>query len=288
MLTIGVTADLHWGIRSAGDAATKRLTEDLRRDPPDLLILAGDVGAGDDFPRCLEQFTAIPCRKALVPGNHDIWVTGDDGRGNSWTVYQDWLPRVSSAHDFHYLDQGPITLTEHDLAIVGTMNWYDGSWADTADWDPPDDFSERLRDMRFSRGRHNDARFVRWHLTHAEFTRHAVATLEAQLQSALREVSHTVVVTHHPAFRELNFPEDGPITVDRMLWQAFSGNRALEELLERFADRIAVVFSGHTHRARYGRLGRIEGYNIGGDYEWKRLLRFRWPERSIEAREFHP
>ncbi|MCX7702309.1 MAG: metallophosphoesterase [Gemmataceae bacterium] len=287
MLTLAVTADLHWGIRSSGDAATRRLSEDLRREPPDILILAGDVGAGEDFPRCLEHFATIPCRKALVPGNHDIWVTEDDGRGDSWTVYRDWLPRISAAYGFHYLDGGPMILTEHDLAIVGTMNWYDGSWADAENWDPPDDFSERLRDMRFSRGRHNDARFVRWHLTHAQFTQLAVATLESHLRAALGEVSHAVVVTHYPAFRGLNFPGHGPITLDRMLWQAFSGNRSFEELLERFADRIAVVFSGHTHRARHGKLGRIEGYNIGGDYEWKRLLRFTWPDKSVEPREFY-
>ncbi len=288
MLTLAVTADLHWGLRSTVDEATRQLVDDLRRRPPDVLILAGDLGAGEDFPRCLQLFEHIPGQKAFVPGNHDIWVTLDDERGDSWSVYQEWLPRVGGAHGFHYLDHAPLILPQHHLAIVGNMNWYDGTWVDLARWEPPDDFHERLRDMRFSRGRHNDARFVRWHLTHEQFTQYAITTLESHIETALRQVSHLVVVTHHPAFRELNFPNDGPITLDGMLWQAFSGNRSLERLLERFADRIVVVFSGHTHRARQGRLGAIEGYNIGGDYLWKRLLRFTWPEQRIEASEFHP
>jgi len=71
-----------------------------------------------------------------------------------------------------------------------------------------------------------------------------------------------------------------------MLWRAFSGNTAMEELLSRHAERIAFVFSGHTHRVREGHLGSIPGHNIGGDYDWKRLLRLSWPESKITATEF--
>ena len=45
------------------------------------------------------------------------------------------------------------------------------------------------------------------------------------MDEALRSVSRAIVITHHPAFSGLNFPETGPPTVDRMLWRAFSGNR---------------------------------------------------------------
>jgi predicted phosphohydrolase len=287
MLTIALTADLHWGIRPAGDAATLQLVSDLAADPPDVLVLGGDVGAGGDFERCLKLFANLPGRKALIPGNHDVWVEADDARGDSWHVYSKHLPALCNAHGFHYLDHGPLVLPDEDLAIVGSMNWYDWSWGQEPGWEPPADFEERLRDMRFTRGRHNDARFVRWRHTNQSFTAHAVTTLEGHLEEALQQVGRVIVVTHHPAFRGLNFPDPGgPPHVDRMLWRAFSGNVAMEELLTRHADRIALVFSGHTHRVRDGRLGPIAGHNIGGDYDWKRLLRLRWPDTTLEVKEF--
>src|ERR1051325_3156955 len=108
MLTIAFTADLHWGIRPAGNAATLQLVADLAASPPDVLVLAGDVGAGGDFERCLQLFANLPCRKALIPGNHDVWVEADDERGDSWRVYAEHLPTLSKRHGFHYLDAGPL------------------------------------------------------------------------------------------------------------------------------------------------------------------------------------
>src|SRR5262245_22779886 len=128
-LRLAITADLHWGIRPAGDAATRLLVSFLESDPPDVLILAGDVGAGDDFGPCLELFDGLPCITALVPGNHDSWVRTDDVRGDSLQVYHEHLPALCQAHDFRYLDHRPLALLDAGLAVVGSMNWYDYSWS---------------------------------------------------------------------------------------------------------------------------------------------------------------
>lgn len=285
-LKIAVTADLHWGIHETGDASTRRLISFLAEQPPDLLVLAGDIGAGDDFERCLELFDRFSMPKALVPGNHDIWVSPDDERGDSWKVYSEILPEISARHGFHCLDRGPLIFAETDLAVVGSMNWYDYSWADDPTWAKPDDWEQRLRDMRFTRGRHNDRRFVRWPFTDVSFTAQAVEKLEAQLADALRQASQAIVVTHHPAFEGLKYPESLPPHLDQMLWRAFSGNRSMERLIERHADRISLVMSGHTHRARDNHFAGIPGHNIGGDYGWKRLLTISWPARSMESHEF--
>jgi 3',5'-cyclic AMP phosphodiesterase CpdA len=286
MATIAITADLHWGVRAEGDAATRRLIGDLLADPVDVLVLAGDIGAGDDFARCLERFSGVGGRKALIPGNHDIWVEPDDARGDSWRVYSEWLPELSRQAGFHFLDHEPLLFPELELAMVGSMNWYDFSWGEVAGWEPPPDWAQRLREMRFTRGRHNDGRFVRWPFSHQEFTAKVVAVLARQLDEVLGQMRQAIVVTHHPAFAGLNFPDPGPPTLDRMLWRAFSGNQALEEVLARHAARIPLVFSGHTHRARENQLGTIRGVNIGGDYDWKRLIRLTWPEGTLEVREF--
>src|SRR5262245_10377630 len=127
-LSLAITADLHWGSHENGDEATRLLLAHLRHQPPDVLILAGDIGAGENFEKCLALFDDLACGKALIPGNHDIWVADNDARGDSLQVYRDYLPSVSAQHGFHYLDQGAFRVKEADLALVGSINWYDYSW----------------------------------------------------------------------------------------------------------------------------------------------------------------
>lgn len=284
---LAFTADLHWGVRDSGDAATRLLLAELYDRPPDVLVLAGDVGAGDDFERCLELFDKLPSRKALVPGNHDIWVAEDDRRGDSLSVYAKHLPQLCKQHGFEYLDQTPLLLPEAGLALVGSINWYDYSWSIDKLREVLPDWEERLRDKRFSRGRHNDGRFVRWPSDDVRFTAQVVAVLDQQLQEALRQVPQAIVVTHHPPFYGLNFPRpDEPLNPDSLLWDAFAGNRAMEALLARHAKQVPFTFCGHTHRARENTLHDICGYNIGGDYHFKRMLVLDWPARVIEPRVF--
>jgi hypothetical protein len=167
------------------------------------------------------------------------------------------------------------------------MNWYDYSWSlDSLLRLFPDEM-DRLRTKRFTRGRHNDANYVRWPLDDATFTAEVVATMRDHLRTALGAVSRAVVVAHHPPFYDLTFPRPAPPThLDGLLWVAFSGNQAIEELLAEHQDRIAFAFCGHTHREREGSLGAIRGYNVGGDYHFKRLLCLDWPEGTVGAHTF--
>jgi 3',5'-cyclic AMP phosphodiesterase CpdA len=287
-MRIAVTADLHWGHGERGNNATLALAHHLREHPPDLLLLGGDQGTAQHFGGCLELFADLPCLKALVPGNHDVWVEAGDARGDSLTVFEKHLPALCADLGYHYLDHGPLFLEDNSLAVVGTINWYDYSWAleklkqETSDWE------WRLRTMTFTRGRHNDRRFVLWPLTDVAFTQRVVADFEKHLQEALARAGKALVLTHHPACYGLNFPRqaEGPLPLDALLWDAFSGNRALEELLTAQAERLAVIFSGHTHRARDNRLGPAPAYNIGGDYHFKRLLLFDWPSGHMESHTF--
>jgi hypothetical protein len=244
------------------------------------------VGAGGHFAECLALFDALKCTKALVPGNHDIWVEDDDQRGDSLRVYHDHLPTLCREHDFHYLDDAPLLLLDSGLALVGNINWYDYSWSIDALRQQLPDWEYRLRAKVFNRGRHNDARFVRWPLNDEQFTSQVVANLERQLREALSQADRAILVTHHPPFRGLCFPRLGPPTIDGLLWEAFSGNRSLEEILARHAERIPFAFCGHTHRDRENLYNNIRGYNIGGDYHFKRLLLLDWPVGTVEAHVF--
>ncbi len=286
-MRIAVTADLHWGVHDAGDAATRQLIAELSANPPDLVILAGDIGAGDEFDPALALFDGLDCRKALVPGNHDVWVADGDPRGDSLAVYREHLPARSAAHGFHYLDAGPLVLDGLGLAVAGSMNWYDYSWADLAALAAAfPDWQDRLHSKRFTRGRHNDARFVRWP-PHDDrsFTAEVVAAFERHLR-AIDPTHRIVVVTHHPPLRALNFPRSGPPSPDGLLWDAFAGTQTMQDLLARHAGRIPFAFCGHTHRSRAGTHADIRGYNVGSDYPFKRLLYLDWPAGTITERTF--
>src|SRR5262245_16627029 len=287
-LRIAVTADLHFGTRhAAGQRTTLELAARLAEQPPDLLILAGDIGAGDDFDRCLEMFERLPGRKALVPGNHDIWVRSDDARGDSLDVYDRHLPAVARDHGFTYLDHESILLPESDLAVVGSINWYDYTWDnDQLRAAAPDDWQERLRTKRFTRGMHNDANYVRWSFDDPTFTEHVVTRLTTDVDSALDRVGNVIVAVHHPPVRGLLYPAPEPLTLDALLWRAFSGNTRLEAALTARARRIPFVFCGHTHTARSCVVEGMRGYNVGSDYHFKRLIWLDWPSGEVRDEEF--
>jgi predicted phosphohydrolase len=285
---IALTADLHYGIRDTGDWATHELVALLAEHQPDLIILAGDIGTGEHFERCLALFDKFSCKKALVPGNHDVWVKSIDPRGDSAHLYSELLPRVSADHGFHYLDQAPLVLPDAELAVVGSMNWYDYSWSIDRLKTATPQWEDYLARKCFTRGKHNDGNFVRWPFTDDQFTAKVVEALASQLDRVTAEVHQSIVVTHHPPFRGLNYPRPEPLGVDDLLWQAFSGNTRIEKVLKQYADRIAFAFCGHTHFAVGCEWHGIRGYNIGGDYHFKRLLMLDWPTGTISALEFRP
>jgi 3',5'-cyclic AMP phosphodiesterase CpdA len=284
-LSLALTADLHWG-HSRGMEANIQLIAALRAHPPDVLVLAGDIGSGEHFAGCLEQFAFFTGKKCLVPGNHDIWVPRETEE-NSWHRYHVELPAVSRRWGFHYLDEGPLLFPDEDLGLVGTINWYDYTWAIERIQQLAPGEEHRLISKRFTRGRHNDANFVRWAFDDPEFTSQVVGKFEQQLLAALDLVKNVVVIAHHPPLQELGFPRDESVEqLDVLLWDAFSGNQAMETILRAHADRISLVFCGHTHRARECQIGPMHGINIGGDYQFKRLITLDWPSGLRRVQEF--
>ncbi|QVL32644.1 metallophosphoesterase [Telmatocola sphagniphila] len=287
MIKIAVTADLHFGTRhTSGYQATLDLYSDLADNTPDILILAGDIGAGEEFERCLSLFQALECQKLVVPGNHDIWVRQGDERGDSFQVYDRYIPELCDRYGFHYLDHAPYLFSHEGLAIIGSMNWYDGSWgAEQLRLRVPD-WQERLSSKRFSRGMHNDANFIRWDFTDQTFCEWIVRRFEGQLNRALDAGYQSLVVTHHPPLQELMYPTAEPRTLDELLWPAFSGNLQLEELSKKNLSSIPFVFCGHTHYARKCQLESLQGINVGGDYHFKRLVRLNWPTGELSEQTF--
>lgn len=284
-LTIALTADLHLN-HARGQQANEALLAFLRHNVPDVLVIAGDVASSVSFGVCLERFADLPCRKAVTPGNHDLWVPTDHPT-DSLHAYQVQLPAEAALFGFHYLDHGPLLLPEHGLAIAGSVNWYDYSWSADAVRRLHPGEEHRLASKMFTRGRHNDANFVRWPMDDIGFTALVASALGRHIEAALAEVPSCIVVTHHPPFYGISFPRVAPpVELDSLLWDAFGGNAAVEGLLAKHAARIPFAFCGHTHREAEAELGPIRGYNIGGGYESKRLLWLEWPAGTVRAHEF--
>jgi hypothetical protein len=94
-------------------------------------------------------------------------------------------------------------------------------------------------------------------------------------------------MTHHPAFHAIGFPGPKPAEgLDQLLWEALSGNQALEDILLENAARIPLIFSGHIHRFADAKLGPARGINIGGDYHFKQLMMVNWPDCTVETHVF--
>src|SRR5262245_21862054 len=101
LMRLAVTADLHWGHGERGNRATLALVDFLRRQPPEVLLLGGDQGTGQHFEECLALFRDLSCVKALVPGNHDLWVNDDDDCGDSLRLFEQYLPQWCSQLGYH-------------------------------------------------------------------------------------------------------------------------------------------------------------------------------------------
>ncbi len=272
-MRLAVTADLHWGHSPKGDAATRELAAWMRGLEIDALVLAGDIGESLYFAQCLELFSGLSCRKLLVPGNHDLWVHAPTA--SSLVRYERELPRIAEAHGFEYLDLSP-ALFPNGEAVVGSINWYDYSFADPSVLEEYPRAEEMYRRKLFPRGDHNDGRFVRLGMPDEDFTVWVVHRLQEQLTALPADVERVVCIQHHPPLEGLFYPT--PIrSTEGKFWLAYTSNRAMQDLV--LSDpRIHTAICGHTHAyvecetARPDGGAPVHGINIGGDYGWKRLL----------------
>ena len=144
----------------------------------DAVLVIGDTAAfdGDALEQCLSRF-AISGPRLFVAGNHELWTAGHD----SYRLYTHELPGRVRALGWHWLEGEPFVAG--DAAIVGSLGWYDYSFAQPRAGDSPailraQDFPRRRRPRatvrplleaarrRFRRGmsvvaRWNDGRFVK-------------------------------------------------------------------------------------------------------------------------------
>ncbi|MDB5321930.1 MAG: metallophosphoesterase [Phycisphaerales bacterium] len=274
-----VTADLHYNHARSKPLAIE-VIDRMNRAGGDGVLVVGDtaVADGEEIEACLSRFN-IAGPKLFLCGNHELWTRGAD----SHALFTNDLPRRVEALGWRWLETQP--LIERSFAIVGTVGWYDYSFA-SARLGIPARFYEakmspgaaaylRREDLLGDRSdlsadalevvaRWNDGKFVKLHRSDAAFLAECLARLTADLELA-SHVPHVVVASHHVPFREL-LPPGRYSQVE--FAKAYLGSERIGEVIRRF-DNVREVFCGHSHFAAEARLGEIRAVNMGSSYRHK-------------------
>lgn len=285
-MKILITADLHYDVRRSRRPA-EDLARRVRETPGDVLVLLGDSAGADldVFRKCLRLFSDFPGRKLLVPGNHCLWRHGEE---TSLQRYEKLIPAAARKEHFHVLDFEPVRLG--DIALVGSIGWYDYSLRDESLGIPEEFYREKLSPgaAKYYGGydellaRHAAAITERqlslgtrwmdgWRcalgMSDEDFLQRLLDTLEEQLDACSRSAKRIVVFLHHLPFGRL-VPEHRP---DRFAFSAaYMGSEKLGRLLRRY-DRISDVYCAHSHWPGRIRVGRMNVVNVGSTYLHKNL-----------------
>jgi hypothetical protein len=278
------TADLHYN-HPRSRALADDLIDQMNRAGGDVLLLVGDsaVADGDSLEQCLGRFEfAGP--KLFVAGNHELWTHGPD----SHALFTNDLPRRVRALGWHWLQAEPLVApgAAGDVAIVGSVGWYDYSFA-TPELGIPRRFYEqkvspgvaaRLHEYahllegagdvgpaaREVVARWNDGRFAKLGRSDDAFLDELLAQLRAQLESVAGAAT-VVAAVHHLPFREL-LPPPGGAQWD--FAKAYLGSERIGRLLLEFPN-VRHLLCGHSHLPARATVGHVRATNIGSGYRWK-------------------
>jgi predicted phosphohydrolase len=192
MSRIGITSDLHLGLTDV--ATVWDLRHRLAAEACDLTVLAGDLGEPlDRFAACLDIFREMPGTVMALAGNHDLWARG---RWNSQDLWTHSIAEAVQARGMGYLETS--VWRAGDLAVMGTVAWYDYSAAD------PRGPAYTEEDFVIAKRRlNNDARYLIWAWSDPAFARQVGEDCMAHLAAleADASVHDILLITHVPRNR---------------------------------------------------------------------------------------
>ena len=275
-----ITADLHYNHPRSREAA-RELISRMNEAGGDVLLVVGDtaVADGDDLEECLSLFR-FEGPKLLVAGNHELWTNGAD----SYRILMEELPRRAEKMGWQWLADEPFR--SGDLAIVGTVGWYDYSFAQ-AELGIPRRFYERkispgvaeryqeYADLLIDRSdipkgagdffaRWNDGVHVKLGRSDEAFLGELLETLDRQL-SSVADARTVVAAVHCLPFAELLPP---PHSAQWDFAKAYLGSGKIGDILLKYPN-VKRVYCGHSHFPARARVGQIDAINIGSGYRTK-------------------
>ena len=248
-MKIASVSDLHVE-SSVNRRAVAAMSSHLEALAPDVLLVLGDLCNGiHDVGNVLAGFDKIGKRRIYVPGNHELW----SGDGDARATYYRTLPEIAAQAGFEMPIDAPVVV-DH-VACVGTMGWYDGTFAD------PSVDAARLAEKEFEGRSLLDRYRVRWRsgsgstLGDCEIADMLLADLRDQL-AAVPEACGTIIgavhVVPHPTLLGPRWERDAAMRYFR----AFQGSSRLGDALAS-DPRVRHVFAGHNHERIYARAGGI-------------------------------
>jgi len=275
-----VTADLHYN-HPKSKALAEEVIDQMNAAGGDVLLVVGDTAAadGDAFERCLGRFRFAGPR-LVVAGNHELWTSGPD----SYDLLHVAYPKRAADIGWQWLQDEPYVAG--DLAIVGSVGWYDYSFAQPALKIPTRFYenkispgaAERFEELAYLFAdssdippearqivaRWNDGRHVKLHRSDPAFLDELLLQLEQQL-IVLADKRQIIAAVHHLPFRELLPPPHGA------QWdfaKAYLGSEAIGKVLLRHAN-VSHLFCGHSHLPGDLQVGHVHAINIGSGYRSK-------------------
>ena len=273
MKEILFTADLHLNINAtnprSGRTAMEDFAEAILLEKPDVVVVAGDIGAAGHAARHLTEIrNAVGDRPlAITLGNHDFW-----------------LPSVGHAQ-FSHLDQVvtrfwrepardlDIVLLDHenldlgDTVVAGCYGHFDLGHAEPGLRIGGVEVSEEVYRSGGMGGLFwNDFRFIPNCVTRIqEEAMEQAAGLACRMDAAIMSGKRLLVAVHTCPWRELN---GHPLSGDESdILAAYSGNSLLGKEIERRAGHVDFLVCGHTHvPVPEQELHSIRCLNVGADY----------------------
>lgn len=253
---------------SRGDASIAKLAAHLEEvaTQDDVLLVLGDNGNNDQQVReCLKLFEHVPCRKAAIAGNHDVWA--QNAQDSSWARYlrQSHIFRVAG---FHPLEDEPLVVG--NLGVAGAMGWHDRTFRDSR-LDVPEQSYVTKHYPGY--GHWVDARYVSWGMSDEEFVQIQRSCLQRQIDQLQgdQRVSQIIVGLHHLPVRELLLHPRALIPKKWRFLNAFLGSTALNGPIVG-SPKVTNVFCGHIHMQRKVTVGTRTYVSIGSDYPAKQII----------------
>ena len=273
MKEILFTADLHLNINAtnprSGRSAMEDFAEAILREKPDVVVVAGDIGAAGHAARHLTEIrNAVGDRPlAITLGNHDFW-----------------LPSVGHAQ-FSHLDQVvtrfwrepardlDIVLLDHEnldlgeIVVAGCYGHFDLGHAEPGLHVGGVELTESIYHSGGIGGVYwNDFRYIPNCATRIqEEAKEQAEGLAARMDAAIAAGKRLLLATHTCPWRELN---GHPLRGDASdILSAYSGNSLVGNEIQKRGASIDFLACGHTHKRMLERvLHRITSLNLGADY----------------------
>jgi predicted phosphohydrolase len=276
-----LTADVHYNHPRSKPLA-RDLIDQMNQVGGDVLVVVGDtaVADGDSLEQCL-LLVDFKGPKLIIAGNPELWTRS----GESYAIYTTQLPARVRALGWHWLEADPFVAG--DIAIVGSVGWYDYSFAQANLGIPlrfyrrkvspgaaarlSEEYAELLTDTGDVPA-HAMEIVARWndggHVTLGRSDEEVLDELLARLDQQLASLAHAktiVAAIHHLPFKELLPPSH------MAQWdfaKAYLGSDALGKCLISYPN-VRHAYCGHSHFPCEATIGHVHAINIGSGYRIK-------------------